>query len=71
MFDNYVIETESEAAGIVVREHNRFRFFAASRAYHALEGQLFSSPRDAERAVLRHTEARARRRHPSNQPLNV
>jgi len=66
MFDNYVIETESEAAGIVVRERNRFRFFAASHAYRALEGQLFGSPREAERAVFRHVKvARAKRRGPA------
>jgi hypothetical protein len=58
--DNYVIEVRPNAvgitvqAGIVVRDGGRFRFFAATGAFNSLEGQLFKSPREAEKAALRH-----------------
>jgi hypothetical protein len=58
MSDNYVIEVNSKIAGItvqagiVVRDGQGFRFFAASRAFDALEGQVFKSPRAAEHAAL-------------------
>jgi hypothetical protein len=57
MFDNYIIEVRSEAAGIVVRDGRGFRFFAAHAAFHALEGQFFRSAREAERAANRHLTA--------------
>ena len=47
----YVIEIDEEAAGLVTAEKDGFRFFAATRAYHALEGVLFRTPREAERAA--------------------
>lgn len=56
MSDNYIIEARSEAAGIVVRDRNRFRFFAASSVYRGLEGRLFKTPREAERAAIRLVE---------------
>lgn len=57
MFDNYIIEVRSEAAGIVVRDGRGFRFFAAHAAFHALEGRFFKSAREAERAANRHLAA--------------
>ncbi len=53
MSDTYIIEVSSEAAGIVVRDKRGFRFFAASHRFNQLEGRLFSSAREAERAATR------------------
>jgi hypothetical protein len=53
MSDTYIIEVSSEAAGIVVREKRGFRFFAASHRFNPLEGRVFSSAREAERAATR------------------
>ena len=52
MSDTYIIEVSSQAAGIVVRENRGFRFFAASHKFNSLEGRLFRSAREAERAVM-------------------
>ena len=52
MSDTYIIEVSSQAAGIVVRENRGFRFFAASHRFNSLEGRLFRSAREAERAVM-------------------
>jgi hypothetical protein len=60
MFDNYIIEIRPAAAsvtisaGLVVRDRHGFRFFAASHAFDRLEGQIFESPKAAERAALHH-----------------
>jgi hypothetical protein len=60
MSDNYIIEIRPNAigitvqAGVVVRDGQRYRFFAATHAFNPLEGSLFKSPRAAERAALRH-----------------
>lgn len=53
MSDSYIIEVSSQAAGIVVRDKSRFRFFSASDRFKPLEGQLFRSAREAEQAALR------------------
>jgi hypothetical protein len=66
MSDNYIIEVRPKAAGItvqagiVVRDGQGFRFFAASRAFDALEGQVFNSPRAAERAARHRVDAKYR-----------
>jgi hypothetical protein len=52
MSDTYIIEVSSQAAGIVVREKTGFRFFAASHRFNPLEGRLFRSAREAERAAM-------------------
>jgi len=52
MSDSYIIEVKSEPAGIVVRERDGFRFFAASKAFAQMEGRYFRSARDAEREAL-------------------
>lgn len=59
MSDTYMIEVNSEPAGIVVRSSQGFQFFAASHAFNALEGQLFKNARDAERAAYRALHDRA------------
>jgi hypothetical protein len=53
MSDTYVIEVASKTAGIVVRGPDGFSFFAASHRFNNLEGQLFRTARDAERAASR------------------
>jgi hypothetical protein len=61
MYDTYIIETRKGAAGIVVRDGRGFRFFAATRDFNHLEGQLFGSPKDAEAAAQRHIGGRKHR----------
>jgi hypothetical protein len=53
MSDTYIIEVSSKAAGIVVRNPDGYRFFAATRRFNALEGQLFRNAREAERAAVK------------------
>jgi hypothetical protein len=53
MSDTYIIEVRSQAAGIVVREREGYRFFAASHRFNPIEGQVFRSAREAERAAIR------------------
>jgi hypothetical protein len=53
MSDTYIIEVCAKAAGIVVRDLDGYRFFAATHAYNRLEGQLFRNAREAERAATR------------------
>ena len=63
MSDSFIIEVRSEAAGIVVRDGGGFRFYAASRAFDPLEGRMFNTPRDAEKAALRQATARPSQGH--------
>jgi len=51
MSDSYIIEVKSRAVGIVVRDRSGFRFFAALPQFFRLEGRLFRSAREAERAA--------------------
>ena len=51
MSDTYIIEVASQTAGIVVRDPNGYRFFAATHRFNPLEGQLFRNAREAERAA--------------------
>jgi hypothetical protein len=53
MSDTYIIEVSSQAAGIVVRSPEGYRFFAASPRFSPLEGRLFRNAREAERAAVR------------------
>jgi hypothetical protein len=53
MSDTYIIEVRSQAAGIVVRNPDGYRFFAATHRFNRLEGQLFRNAREAERAAIR------------------
>jgi hypothetical protein len=52
MSDTYIIEVSSQAAGIVVRDPEGFRFFAASHRFNPMEGLLFRNAREAERAAF-------------------
>jgi hypothetical protein len=56
-YDAFVIQTDGETAGIVVRLERGFRFFAATNAFVALEGRSFRRPRDAQRAAREHLRA--------------
>jgi len=53
MSDTYIIEVHSQAAGIVVRNADGYRFFSASHRFNPMEGQLFRNAREAERAAVR------------------
>jgi hypothetical protein len=53
MSDTYIIEVRSQTAGIVVRNPDGYRFFAASHRFNPMEGQLFRNAREAERAAIR------------------
>jgi hypothetical protein len=53
MSQSYIIEVSSQAAGIVVRNSEGYVFFAASPIFNRLDGKLFRSPREAERAAAR------------------
>ena len=58
MFDNYIIEVHSQAAGIVVRDERGFRFFSAHHVFDALEGRIFKTPRHAEKVAAQHERTR-------------
>jgi hypothetical protein len=49
----YVIEVDDVAAGVLVRDHDAYRFFAASRDFHLLEGGVFRTPHAAQKAAER------------------
>ena len=68
MSDNFIIEVSSQAAGIVVRNPDGYRFFAASPRFHAMEGRLFRNAREAERAVAGAAVAPRRRPGKSFRP---
>ena len=53
MPDSYIIEVNSQTAGIVVRSQGGYCFFASSDRFYRLEGQLFRNAREAERAARR------------------
>ncbi|MGY2049945.1 hypothetical protein [Methylobacterium sp. JK268] len=57
-----IVEVGETSAGIVVREAQGFRFFAAHPDYLRLEGQVFRSPHHATRAAV---ELRASRGRPA------
>ncbi|HVX75653.1 MAG TPA: hypothetical protein VHB49_05980 [Bradyrhizobium sp.] len=53
MSETYIIEVASQPAGIVVRNDEGYRFFAASHRFNRMEGQVFRNAREAERAARR------------------
>jgi hypothetical protein len=61
VFDNYIIEIDDQAAGILIRAGGGFAFHALEGAFATLEGQTFPDAIAAERA------ARRLRREPSAQ----
>lgn len=52
MTKSYIIEVSSRPAGIVVRDDDGYRFFAAAHDFTPMEGRYFRSARDAERAAI-------------------
>jgi hypothetical protein len=52
-FAAYVIEVAGAPAGVLVRDGQAFRFFAARRDFGLLEGSVFRSPHAAQRAAER------------------
>ena len=61
MFNSYLIETDDEIAGIVVRSGQGFRFHAVGADFKELEQQRFGSPWKAERAATLLQRSRRRR----------
>lgn len=53
MANAVLIEVDGDAAGVLLAERGRFRFRAARRPFYALEGKLFGTPWQAERAAAR------------------
>jgi hypothetical protein len=53
MSDCYIIEVNSQPAGVVVRNAEGFRFFAASQRFDRMEGKLYRNAGEAERAARR------------------
>ena len=51
MSDAYIIEIDDLAAGIVQRERGGFRFRAAHHDFYRLEGRLYATPWQAQRAA--------------------
>jgi hypothetical protein len=47
----FIVEIFGQTVGILARERDRFRFSASSPAMKSLDGFLFKSQRDAERAT--------------------
>jgi hypothetical protein len=54
MSENYIIEVDETAVGLVVSDRGGFRFFSADSAFAGLDGHLFRNPQAAERAAARH-----------------
>jgi hypothetical protein len=48
----YIIEIHHRTAGIVASDESGFTFFSSDRAFDRLEGRVFRSARDAERAAV-------------------
>jgi hypothetical protein len=66
MSNAYMIETNDEAAGIVVREGQRFCFLSSSPRFCNLDGQYYRSPKEAERAALALLAVRVLRAEPAH-----
>jgi hypothetical protein len=49
--DAFIIETGGLAAGIVVREGRRFRFYSAHADFRSLDGHPYATPRAAQKAA--------------------
>jgi hypothetical protein len=62
MFNSYIIDVGSRAAGLVVRNGSAFRFFAATHEFRSLEGAEFRTVRAAEAAAKELTHLRNNKR---------
>ncbi|WP_029075665.1 hypothetical protein [Kaistia adipata] len=51
MFDNYIIEIDDKAAGILIRAGSGFAFHALEGRFATLEGRTFPDAVAAERAA--------------------
>jgi hypothetical protein len=51
MTDAYVIETRDRAAGVAVRDHAGFRFFASDAPFYSLDNRTFRHLRALRSAV--------------------
>lgn len=51
MFDNYIIEIDDQAAGILIRSGASFAFHALEGTFATLEGRTFPDAVAAERAA--------------------
>lgn len=49
--DAFIIETGGIAAGIVVREGRRYRFYSAHADFRSLDGQPYATARAAQKAA--------------------
>lgn len=60
MSHGYVIEFQGRDVGLVVRQPGErvFRFHAAQKRVHALDGDAFATPAAAHKAVARHLSRR-------------
>ena len=67
----YVIELGGDAAGLVVKEDNRFRFYAAAKRFAGLERKLYRSPGEAENACRRLAQAAFRGPTPFGWPATA
>jgi hypothetical protein len=61
--DAYVVEVGGQTVGIVARDGTGFTFHASVHSFNALEGRLFATPRQAEKAALELTRRAMRRRN--------
>jgi hypothetical protein len=52
MSDAYIIELGEEAVGVIARDVNGYRFYAAKQSFRPLEGRLFHSAETARSAAL-------------------
>ncbi len=59
MTDAFVIETTRHTAGIAVREHQGFRFYAADALFQSLDNVQFRGLRDLRAAIDRFSDTRA------------
>lgn len=55
-----IIEIAGKPAGIAAVDGARFRFHAAAPRFQGLDGQIFRTPGDAERAARRVNDRRRR-----------
>lgn len=51
MANAFIIEINGKAAGLVVEEQRRFRFYASHRIFWKLDGRVYRRVREAERAA--------------------
>ncbi|MDR3375335.1 MAG: hypothetical protein P4L98_16545 [Ancalomicrobiaceae bacterium] len=59
MANGYLLEIDHHDAGLLVREGGAYAFVSLAGAFQSLDGKLFSSVADAERAARRLVRRRA------------